>query len=1034
MSLKWPILRPSSRFLNHVLCKPLAFGLGVLLTAMFSVTATAGSTHLTNISTRAPIQGGAGDIIAGFMIEGAGMQRVVIRGWNLDSWVDPKITVQTLAGEFIADNDDWQTDSRANEISTNFSQSLDSEDAALLLDLGAGNYTVRLSSVSSPGLGLVGVNRVDTTPMPLTKLINISTRAPIQGGSSDVIAGFIIDGSGTQRVVVRGWDLDEWVNPKITVQTLQGAFIADNDDWQTDYRASEIPSNFSQSLESTDSALLLDLAAGQYTVRLSSMSSAGIGLVGVNTVDGIIGDDDDDDDETPGDPVYYSEPKSNSLLYFATDVGTSVTQNITITNSGENNSNLEISISSVSSPFSITPSQAFSLSSGNSGMVTVQCTPSSEGVHTADLQISSNAGTHNYSLECTGSSSPEPKYYSYPEPSNTLDFGSSLVGTTVNQNILTIGNIGNTDLTVNFVTMSGINSGDFNLNSPTFPLTMASGEYQAITMQCNPAKKGLREATLQLSSNDPAQSLITYPLKCQGETIIGCAPPDFTPTERNDDIIGSLGLAYDNQRDIFKPQSCLKGTTTQVGSGWSNLDFASISDYEELKRHLGIEVNFNVKATFFKMKAETKFALDHRETELSRSILFKVDVHLPNGQFNQNGLSEFGQKMHNESNQCFRSACGDQFVFQTERGGSLYMAMKFDFTNAESKKEFFAKIGGEYKVTDMSIQIDKTSNFVKETGKVTLSAHQVGGDVTKLANIFGTNNGLSPFLTCKLTQFNQCQQAMQNAINYAKGDFANSVDSRPHILGYQGVSYKDMGIPIELEPLTPEIIEARKELAYQFEWQYSDLLLTRSWLDDFGDQFTLEVKQYLRDIEQALDTNIELLSHAGMWCFSDLTLCLSKRDEAIDNLHDYNKDWLHGIQFMPNVIEKYLAQKSITLGYWKVKGSKLSGSHKCEVRSGQACLDQNCIVDKDRSYKSVSEDLPGNDAQPGIGINITEINIQRGSYAINTIEGRCLDSFVQICNDGRRFGSGGWYKGTHTIYGKCTKVRQESYLHVPPIP
>jgi len=920
MSLKWPILRPPSRFLNHVLCKPLAFGLGVLLTAMFSVTATAGSTYLTNISTRAPIQGGAGDVIAGFMIEGAGMQRVVIRGWNLDSWVDPKITVQTLAGEFIADNDDWQTDSRANEISTNFSQSLDSKDAALLLDLGAGNYTVRLSSVSSPGLGLVGVNRVDTTPMPLTKLINISTRAPIQGGSSDVIAGFIIDGSGTQQVVIRGWDLDEWVDPKITVQTLQGAFIADNDNWQTDYRASEIPSNFSQSLESTDAALLLDLTAGQYTVRLSSESSAGIGLVGVNTVEDI---------NTGGGE---QPPKP-----------------------------------------------------------------------------------------------PEPKYYSYPESGSTLDFGSSLVGTTVTQNILTIGNKGGDDLTVNFVTMSGINSGDFNLSSPTFPLTMASGEYQAITMQCNPAKKELREATLQLSSNDPEQSLITYPLKCQGETIIGCFP-DFTPTERNDDIIGSLGLAYDNQRDIFKPQSCLKGTTTQVGSGWSNLDFASISNYEELKRHLGIEVNFNVKATFFKMKAETKFALDHRETELSRSILFKVDVRLSNGQFNQNGLSEFGQQMHNKGNQCFRSACGDQFVFQTERGGSLYMAMKFDFTNAESKKEFFAKIEGEYKVTDMSIQIDKTSSVVKETGKVTLSAHQVGGDTTKLANIFGTGNGLSPFLTCKLTQFDKCQQAMQNAINYAKGDFANSIDNIPHILGYQGVSYKDMGIPIELEPLTPEIIEARKELAYEFEWQYSDLLLTRSWLDDFGDQFTPEVKQYLRDMEQALDINIELLSHAGMWCFSDLTLCLSKRDEAFDNLHDYNLEWLHGIQVMPPRIQKYSVQPSFQIVMDVDNGSKMHTRSK----SGSACLPENCEVDYSQT-KTNSRGPVGNNGGPGYGIDVDYIKTACSGSATNTIEGRCLTSKITICSE-KHYGNHGRYTGTHSIYGKCTKVLQESYLHVPPIP
>jgi len=35
--------------------------------------------------------------------------------------------------------------------------------------------------------------------------------------------------------------------------------------------------------------------------------------------------------------------------------------------------------------------------------------------------------------------------------------------------------------------------------------------------------------------------------------------------------------------------------------------------------------------------------------KVSRSILFKVYVRLPNGQFNQNGFSEFGQDMHNKN-------------------------------------------------------------------------------------------------------------------------------------------------------------------------------------------------------------------------------------------------------------------------------------------------------------------------------------------------------------------------------------------------
>ncbi len=45
--------------------------------------------HLTNISTRASIQGGQGDTIAGFIISGTGTKRVLLRGWGLDTGVNP---------------------------------------------------------------------------------------------------------------------------------------------------------------------------------------------------------------------------------------------------------------------------------------------------------------------------------------------------------------------------------------------------------------------------------------------------------------------------------------------------------------------------------------------------------------------------------------------------------------------------------------------------------------------------------------------------------------------------------------------------------------------------------------------------------------------------------------------------------------------------------------------------------------------------------------------------------------------------------
>jgi hypothetical protein len=241
------------------------------------------TTRPTNISTRAPIQGGANDVIAGFIITGTGTQKVIIRGLSLEAGVDPKLTVhQYPSGELLASNDNWQTDPRVGEIPAHLVLP-NPIDAGVLLDLPVGAYTAILSSGGAKGLGLISVDEVESNST--TKLTNISTRASIQGGANDVIAGFIISFTGSQKVIIRGLALETGVNPKLTLQKYpSGEPVASNDNWQTDSRASEIPEHMK--LQSpTDAGLLLDLPVGAYTAILSSVGAKGLGLVGIDAID-----------------------------------------------------------------------------------------------------------------------------------------------------------------------------------------------------------------------------------------------------------------------------------------------------------------------------------------------------------------------------------------------------------------------------------------------------------------------------------------------------------------------------------------------------------------------------------------------------------------------------------------------------------------------------------------------------------------------------------------------------------------------------
>jgi len=302
MSVKW-LIWPFSLFLNSVYSKSLRLGLGVLFMVVFSVAQA--DTRLINISTRAPIQGGAGNIIAGFIIEGTGTQQVVLRGWDLEPGVDSILTLREYpSSNVVATNDNWQDDPRYGEIPSHMVAHFDYLDAALLLDLATGAYTVTLSSVGTKGLGLVGIDAIGDTSA--IKLTNISTRAPIQGGAGNVTAGFIIEGTGTQQVVLRGWDLEPGVDAKLTLQKYpSNEIIAINDNWQDDLRYAEIPSHMVGHFDDSDAALLLDLAVGAYTVTLSSVGTKGIGLVGVDAIAG--------ESETPPSSARYTDNSDGTV-------------------------------------------------------------------------------------------------------------------------------------------------------------------------------------------------------------------------------------------------------------------------------------------------------------------------------------------------------------------------------------------------------------------------------------------------------------------------------------------------------------------------------------------------------------------------------------------------------------------------------------------------------------------------------------------------------------------------------------------------
>ena len=130
-----------------------------------------------------------------------------------------------------------------------------------------------------------------------TEMANISTRVPVGSRDNEAgIGGFIVQGNGLRRIVVRalGPSLNangaavpnRLENP--TLQLFRGGSdepIATNDDWETSSNASSISAVGLAPNDSRESAILIDLAEGEYTAVIRGAGgSAGNALVEVYAV------------------------------------------------------------------------------------------------------------------------------------------------------------------------------------------------------------------------------------------------------------------------------------------------------------------------------------------------------------------------------------------------------------------------------------------------------------------------------------------------------------------------------------------------------------------------------------------------------------------------------------------------------------------------------------------------------------------------------------------------------------------------------
>ena len=284
--------------------------------------------HLGNISTRGFVQTGDNVMIGGFIVQGTGTKRVIVRAigpelgvppYNVPNALgNPTLELHDGTGALIASNDNWRTTIIGGIITANQVRDIinsghapgDGRESAIIADLPAGNYTAIVRGVNNlTGVALVEV--YDLSPDAPSSLENISTRDFVQTGDNVMIGGFIVQGATPKKVIVRaiGPELgappynvpNALADPTLELHDGKAALIASNDNWRTTIIGGIITSDQVRDIlgsghaprDGRESAIIAELPTGNYTAIVRGVNdTTGVALVEVYDLDQqVVGND-----------------------------------------------------------------------------------------------------------------------------------------------------------------------------------------------------------------------------------------------------------------------------------------------------------------------------------------------------------------------------------------------------------------------------------------------------------------------------------------------------------------------------------------------------------------------------------------------------------------------------------------------------------------------------------------------------------------------------------------------------------------------
>ena len=238
-------------------------------------------------------------LVLGFEVTG-GQAEVLIKGLGPSyagtglphAVSDPMVSLFDSGGQPILANDDWMSGPRAIHLTEASLTPASPKEAALLVTLSPGTYSV-LCEANGAEEGMTGVEVREVGGSPGVGLNVLRANGSVSP-QNPLVQGITVEGPNPRKLMIRAKGESSLGHQGVTSalkdpvlsasahDQASGSYslIAENGDWESGHRASEVAqTGFAPSTGSTDAVLLLDLVPGSYLFEANDQNGSGNGLV-----------------------------------------------------------------------------------------------------------------------------------------------------------------------------------------------------------------------------------------------------------------------------------------------------------------------------------------------------------------------------------------------------------------------------------------------------------------------------------------------------------------------------------------------------------------------------------------------------------------------------------------------------------------------------------------------------------------------------------------------------------------------------------